>query len=270
MRIIDNLVASCKYGDNERSNQIMLEYQIFSLILTSCVGILLLYDPNLRKFYLPLARLVNLAIFLQIAAGVVYLWQFPYSGNEGNCGEFFLSRAATVAIMIGELHQIFLVANILGIARHKFQYRGRCSASLDKVLNAATWTIIISMYVVFLYFPKIAVSLEHLWNIVVSCMQVYMINLARNLARGRELEAVFSPHSSAIRLFESLSILQGMLSIVCLIDVVASRYIPILHDWGYSETLLLTTNEVVTLLFFIKAIMIRENSNVVIDYVDEV
>jgi hypothetical protein len=268
MSIVDSLFSNCVYGSSERSNQIMLEYHVFSLILTSCVGTLLLYDPSLRKFYLPLARLVNLTIFLQIGAALVYLAQYPYLENESNCGEFFLSRAATVAVMLGELHQIFLIANILGIAKHKFQYRGRCSASLDTVLNICTWVIIVSMYIVFLFFPTVAVPLEHIWNVAVTCMQLYIIRLARDLSRGRDLEGVFSPHSPVIRLFESISLLQGMISIICLCDIVCSLFIATLRNWNHSETILLTVNQVATLLFFIKAIMIRDNSNIVVDFVD--
>lgn len=268
MSFLDNLFSNCTYGDSDRRNQMMLEYHVLSLILTSCVGMLLLYDPNLRRFYLPLARLVNMTIFLQIGSALLYLVQYPYTEDESNCTEFFLSRVATVTVMLGELHQIFLIANVLGIGRHKFQFRGRCSASLDSVLNYSSGAIVASMAIVFLFFPNLAVSIEHVWTVAVSGMQIYSIRLARNLSRGRELESVFSPNSSLIRLFESISFLQGMLSSICILNIVASLYVDMLRNWNHSETILLTINELSTLLFFIKAIMIRENSNVQVEYVD--
>jgi hypothetical protein len=260
------MLGGCVYGNAD--SETLLEYHLLCLIVTLCISTLLWSDFTLAKFYLPLSQMVNFSIVLQLISAIFYLFYYPYHSDESNCPEFFSSRLATVAIMLGELHQINLIANVLGIGLHKFNFHGRTSISLHAVLKIASWVVFLSMSVVFLYFGEATLIIENSWTLCVSLLQLYLIALARKLLRGRQFEGVVSPNSSAVQIFESLSTMQVMLAIVSLIGLGASDFLTPFLTSSSILTLIYTLDEVVTLLFYIKIIVVKENSNVVVEYVN--
>ena len=50
----------------------------------------------------------------------------PYAENKGNCAENLTGRTFFALIMFRELHQIYLLANMLGLGSHRF----KCTLSL--------------------------------------------------------------------------------------------------------------------------------------------
>ena len=88
-------ILQCNYGSNP---QIAFDYHIFNVILTLPMMYLLLYNRNLRKFYTPLSKLVNISLILNIICSGLYFMYYPYvqylgkNQNNGNCAEIILSR----------------------------------------------------------------------------------------------------------------------------------------------------------------------------------
>jgi hypothetical protein len=64
--------AVCSYGSADVSNRVMFQYQTFNVVIIATIGIILLSQQNLHRFYLPLARLVNITIALQLLSGALY------------------------------------------------------------------------------------------------------------------------------------------------------------------------------------------------------
>jgi hypothetical protein len=126
-------------------------------------------QQNLHKFYVPLARLVNITILLQLVSAILYFSQYPYGDGKGNCTEMFIGELYTVGITFAEFHQLYLIANILGLGRHNFPVFG----SLNKMLKYLTaFTVLASVGCLCYFGPgktltgfvtKGALSLRLLW-----------------------------------------------------------------------------------------------------------
>jgi hypothetical protein len=140
--------SRCLYGSVDVSNRLLFEYQSFNVIITATVGVILLTQQKLHKFYLPLARLVNITIGLQLLSGFLYFWSYPYAENEGNCTELYVGEAFTVGITFAEFHQLYVLATILGLSRHRFPLFG----SLNRMLNALTMFTVFASLVCGIYF----------------------------------------------------------------------------------------------------------------------
>lgn len=134
--------GKCLYGDLDDANRVMFEYHLFNGIWVTVVGLIFITQQNLHKFYGPLARLVNVTIALQLLAMIAYFAQYPYSDRKGNCVEIFLGEFYTVGITFAEFHQLYVIANILGLGRHMFPVFG----SLHKMLKYLTiFTVLTSV-----------------------------------------------------------------------------------------------------------------------------
>jgi hypothetical protein len=140
--------AVCSYGSADVSNRVMFQYQTFNVVIIATIGIILLSQQNLHRFYLPLARLVNITIALQLLSGALYFSAYPYANNEGNCLEIFVGELFTVCITFAEFHQLYIIATILGLGRHRFPVFG----SLSRMLQALTGFTVVASILCGLYF----------------------------------------------------------------------------------------------------------------------
>ena len=98
-------LLKCDYGSNP---QISFDFHMFNFVMMIPVAYLLFYNPHLRKFYVPLAKLVNLSIVLNILSCALFFYYYPQLilSNFNNCSEILLSRINSLVIMFAELHQI--------------------------------------------------------------------------------------------------------------------------------------------------------------------
>ena len=101
------------YHHNQSSD--VYRIHVFSTILTVPIAYLLLYNRSLRRFYAPLARFVNISIILNFVCAALVFGTISNYIQDGSLYEIILSRVNTLAIMLGELHQIYLLAYCFGL-----------------------------------------------------------------------------------------------------------------------------------------------------------
>jgi hypothetical protein len=106
--------SGCLYGSEARRNQQLKRDQAVGFLLCLTMSILL-YNKQLRRLYLPLSKIVNAALFLRFLSASLYFYYHSYGENEGNCAEIIVSRIYSGVIMLGELHQVYFVATLLGV-----------------------------------------------------------------------------------------------------------------------------------------------------------
>ena len=133
----------CSYGGEDESNQSYLNHNIFALLIMLALMKPLLFNSSLRKFYAPLALVVDITIILRILCVVLFLAYFPYEDNDGNCTETIISKLFYGLIMFGELHQIYVLANLLGLGSYRFVYGKLLNFTLDRILQIVTLLILV-------------------------------------------------------------------------------------------------------------------------------
>ena len=167
---------SCTYGDSIRANRTVYDYHVFSFVTTLSLTTLLIFNSDLHKFYLPLARIVNTSLLLKLSSDILFFMYHPYLEHEGNCLEICAGRVYTILIMFGEMHQIYFIANILGLGNYKFTINRYISLTLESFLKIISILIIISIIITILTkLRKLFFVLRSLWLIISTTLQLYFI-----------------------------------------------------------------------------------------------
>jgi hypothetical protein len=250
--------SGCLYGTADRRNRALFGYQLFQLILSTSMFILLFDSQKLRRLYLPLYYIVNCILPLQGAASILYFCYFPYADNEGNCSELFIGRAFIGLTMFGELHQTYFVANFLGVGNTRFHF-GWLSLSFEKVLQIAS-LLVCGSFITSLFIRKIFMISRNSWTLFISLLQIYLIRRARHVRTEQlPLDAIVDVENDAVSILESLSWLQVFPTLATLTDRVFEYY-----GLGLIvsvDEIMLILESVVNLLFMIKVLIIQEKAN---------
>ncbi len=164
-------------------------------------------------------------------------------------------------IMFGELHQIYLLANMLGLGHHKFTVGPEMEITLDNFLKISTICIFVSvLFCTYVYHSFTLV--RNLWCIFVCCLQIYFIRTATANKDG----PTFTATVSSIRIYEKLSILQLLPATVCFAERLYALFGVDLIQHFDAVTLVLDV--VCNLLFYLKILLIKENSDVSVEMVN--
>ncbi len=253
----------CYYGANNRD---LLHEHLFSVLLLLPVTYLLLYNKSLRLLYLPLARLVNVALILRYICVFLFLSGFPYYLGSSNCYEIVLSRVNTMVEMFAELHQIYFIAYAIGVGNIYFAI---VKMHLTQVLKLSVLLTVVVLLLSFVLFRNSLTLVEDVCTVFVSAMQIYIIRCAENLRYDELDNFVVHAKESSVSTFKNLSIIQLFLSSVCL----AYKIVTLLDrstigsDWDLSA-LIGNVDFFCTYLFFLKVILIKEKAkNVAVEIV---
>ena len=152
-----DILRSCSYGTIERSNRVVFEDRFFSFILTISIFYYLFNNLRLKRLSLILIILQNISYFLLFS----YVPSSSSSSSSttisttlssltnishGNCIEVILSRLSLIGIMLGELHQFYLLANVLGVGERKIIiFHGYFELKLINLLRYISIFMIISI-----------------------------------------------------------------------------------------------------------------------------
>lgn len=258
-------LLKCNYGLDDDN---VFEIHLVGLMLTVPVAGLLLWNTSLRRFYTPLARIVNASIIVQLISCLVFFWywNFATDDSDGTCGEIFLSRIATICVMFGELHQIYVLAYSLGLGSMKVSLSSTRSYSLEAVLSAATLLVVSTVLLCYFLMRDVVMTIEVGWTVYVSIAQLYIITTARSAREELRDVAVVSVNDSSITIFEKLSVTQLVLSGMCLAYRLGADLLG-LKLFGNIELTMNILDQVCTLLFYLKTLLIKERTNVSVSVV---
>jgi hypothetical protein len=259
--------TGCSYGDSERANTAPLQLQCFSVVFGVAVASILFCNFNLHRFYKPLARIVDLSFLCKAISFCLYFMYYPYAEGEGNCGEIFFGRSYKALIMIGEMHQIYLIAHVLGIARQNLFFVPTWM-SLETLLNVLSVLVVVTIFLTYELKDVYVRPFRHLWSGVVSLIQLRIISYARTLPSNRKEYDVISTSDSSILLFEKLSVMQLFPCAFLFVRRVLFLYgVIIFPPADKLEGVVLIMDETIVLLFYIKVIMVTLKANLEIGYV---
>ena len=267
-------IAGCSYGNEDRRNRVMYEVHTFSLIITCSLCFLLFGSTKLKRVYAPLSNVVNAALIIQILSNLLYYVYYPYDETSGNCTEIVLRRVYIILIMFGELHQVYFIANVLGLSHYRFKLNSEISVSLETALQGAT--VVATVSVLYSVLARRIFMLErNTWGLFIVCLQLYFIRSAKKLSENSSNTEDFPAHSSlidanheAVSIFEALSWLQVIPCVFAVIYRVIEIYE--FHYYGSLDTVLLILDCLVNYIFYIKIIVLQEKgNNVRIEVVDE-
>jgi hypothetical protein len=257
--VYTNSFVECHY---ESDSHAALERHIFSVVLTLPVAYMLLYNRNLRRFYTPLARLVNMSIILNMLCAVLFYMYYPYEQGRGNCAEILGNRINTIAVIFAELHQVFVIAMSLGLGDTKISILSFPKLRLVTTLNIAFAMMFVAVMASFILANHMTLDLvEDNCTLVVSLFQMYIIKLARK--NGFNSEAVVPASDNAVAIFEQLTIAQVIATLFCVVYRVGNDImgIPLLGD---INAVLLNIDTFCTFLFYAKALIIKEKTTSVV------
>lgn len=264
MESVLSLVASfhCTYGDADRRNRVLFEFHGFSIIAVVSLCCILLNSVKLRRIYLPLYHIVNVALLLQLLSNVLFFWYYPYPEEHGNCTELFVSRLYITLIAFGELHQVFFIANVLGLSRLKFDICG-LSLSLPQMLQIAT--VLVSVTILSSVFVRRLFMMCHdAWSLFIVFLQLYVIQKARKQQEdantlGAGVEAVLNVNNDAVIIFENLSWLQVVPLLVALLDRVLE--FDGIFLFPSLDAVMLIVELIGSYLFYVKIMVLQEKAN---------
>ncbi len=260
------LSGSCLYGDVDYTNRTVFEYHAVSLITTVALACLLLFNGNLKRFYAPLARIVNICLILQMVSDGIFFAYYPYLENQGNCTEKILGRIFTALIMFGELHQVYLLANMLGFGKHNIQFfHESLSFSLDAILKIGTVLLILTTVYAITNQQSFMMS-RNLWCVCASGLQIYFVRLS-NTMKHEVNNNILDSSSSSVRIFDKLSKLQLLPAFICFIERVLEHTGVIPYNAAFRG-ITLSLSQIIYLLFYLKVLLIKENADLNIDMVD--
>lgn len=255
---------SCSYGDADRRDRVLFEFHGFSIIAVTSICFVLLGSQKLRRIYQPLFNIVNSALLLQLLSNVLFFWYYPYAENQGNCTEIFVSRLYISIIAFGELHQVFFIANFLGLERLKFQL-GTFSMTLSQTLQIASVlaaaTVMLSLFV-----RRLFMMTHDIWSLFTVILQLYVIHRARRkqeeaVEQGEEVNSVLNANNDAVIIFENLSWLQVIPLSMALLDRVLE--FDGIFLFPSLDGVMLIVEFVGAYLFYIKIIVLQEKANAV-------
>lgn len=259
------LFDGCKYGNYERANKIHFYYHSFSLIMALSVASMLLFNSSLKRFYAPLAKISNAAICFQVLSDLLYFYHYPYGENEGNCGEALADRLYVGTIMFGELHQIYLLANMLNMGTVKLSIFG-FTPTFDRVLNWLFLSIVASFIFSTVVFHMFTV-VRNLWCVIVCVIQLYIISLwNKDKATREDRTDALQYIATTVRVYEKLSILQFLPAMLCFAE--RSLYIYGIDLIPHFGAVTLILDVMCNFLFYLKVLLIKESSDVKVEVID--
>jgi hypothetical protein len=265
------ILRSCSYGTLERSNRVVFEDRFFSFILTLGIFYYLFNNLRLKRLYTPLSTIVNITLTSIMLQNITYFLLFSYIPllsssslsseiSHGNCIEIILSRLSLIGIMLGELHQFYLLANVLGVGETKIIiFRGYYELKLINLLRCISLFMIVSILGT-LIIRKMKV-LRNVWYIFSSFLQSYIIKQSVTDAISGQIISGTEP---SVTLYKKLSLLQILPSIICLIY----RLILVTTDSNFLshfEVMFCHFDTLCDILSFLKILIIAENANVAVD-----
>mmetsp|Transcript_14189 Transcript_14189/g.23613 ORF Transcript_14189/g.23613 Transcript_14189/m.23613 type:complete len:275 (+) Transcript_14189:36-860(+) len=262
-----NTFFICKYGGEE--DEEVFEFHMIVTILTIPLAVFLLYSSSLRRFYAPLARIVNISLIMSFVCSFLFFWQWGSieDDSDDNCAEILLSRINTILVMFGELHQIYVIAYSLGLGAMKIPVFSFVTYSLEQVLNIAVVIVVATILVSFFYFRDVLMTIEDVWTVFISVAQLYVISVARKSKADDDGSAsVISPNDSSILVFEKMSVFQLFLASICFSYRMALNCMGT-AIFGRLDLTLSLLDEVCTFLFYLKTLLIKERTNLSIDVV---
>ena len=260
------LASNCHY---DVPSKILFDFHLISVVLLIPLAALLLYSASLRRFYSPLARLVNLCLFMHFLCAGLFFYFYPYNEFEANCAEIFLSRISTILEMFAELHQVYFIAFVIGIGHINFRIIGSVPClsvvSLVQLLQFSTFVMGGAILYSFVFSRGSLMSVEDLCTIIVAVSQIYIINQAKLRQSDHHDNFIVSVHDSSVAIFQNLSQIQLFLSLFCL----ACR---IFYWSGYEsfedlQSVIASIDFMCTFIFFLKVLIIKEKTKVSIDVV---
>lgn len=261
-----NNYEGCLYGDEVRRNHSIKRGQAVGLVLCITVSLMLLYNAQLRRLYVPLAKLVNASLFMRFTGCVAYFLYYPYGENDGNCTELVISRLYAGVIMLGELHQVYLLANFLGLGRFKLRIPmiPTASFSLTACLNALSAAILLTMLASLRY--RKLLMIRNLWSFIVSCIQLYFIRHSLLPTITTEAQLVTGTDKS-VKVFEKLCVCQLIPSAFAFAKRFSRLYG--VNIFGDTEGVPPILDELCVLLFYMKVVVISENAEVSVEIVED-
>ena len=258
---------SCKYDNYEIANYVMLQYHTFCIIMTIATAVLFLRDNHLFRMYIPLGRSVHISLFLQLAAAISYYMKFPYEDNLSNCPELVYSKLVTMSIAYGEIHQTYLLATVLGLQSYQLHLYSNMVISISTLCNILTVFTLAFIAISLTLHPEILHIYDNFFTIFIAFLQFYFIRLSKSMQEeNHNQKSMLKPFSTEISIFENLTILQYLPSLFAggrsVLQLLGGQiglfYLP------RFDVLELVMNEVNTLLFYLKASVIKETSNKVV------
>mmetsp|Transcript_31588 Transcript_31588/g.34532 ORF Transcript_31588/g.34532 Transcript_31588/m.34532 type:complete len:267 (-) Transcript_31588:1950-2750(-) len=258
---------NCYYGHEERRNHVLVEYHLLSLILTLSMTLLLFRSEKLRRVYAPLSNIVNFSLVLRMCSALLFFMYYPYKDdNSGNCAEKLVGRIGIVLIMFGEMHQIYFIANVLGVSRYRFKLGLGLSIALETTLLIATTVMVVTVLSTMVFFQSIMVF-RSIWTLFIISLQLHFISYARDHnRRGSDPEehsiALIDANHEVVNIFEMLSWLQIIPTLISFLYrlIELSDY----HQYHANTDAVMMTLEVVGAVFFyIKVIILQEKGSAV-------
>ena len=162
--------------------------------------------------------------------------------------------------MFGELHQIYLLANMLGLGHHKFTVGPEMAITLDNFLKISTICIFVSvLFCTYVYHSFTLV--RNLWCIFVCCLQIYFIRTATANKDG----PTFTATMSSIKIYKKLSILQLLPASLCFAERLF--YLLQVDLIRHFDAATLVLDVVCNFVFYLKILLIKENSDVSVEMV---
>ena len=169
--------------------------------------------------------------------------------------------------MLGEMHQLYLIANILGMGNHVFAFKDMFKATLPEGLQIAAIFMFTSIFIAYLYFRDVLMIVENLWTLLVSAGQLYFIDIAKSIPQHKLQNAIVSPNDSSVLIFKHLSTLQLFPSAFCLLRRILTDFYGIVLFDGI-DAIMLIMDSFCNFLFYLKALMITEYTRVSIEMVN--
>ena len=263
-------LRSCSYGTFERSNRVVFEDRFFSLIITIGLTIFLFNNSRLRRLYLPLVSIVNFSLIMRLFQDISYFIFYPYDPSSqlypGNCIEIFLSRISLAGVMLGELHQLYLLANFLGVGEKKLKLcYGYYSIKLATLLRYISYLMIISTTGSIFY--RKTRFLSNLWYPFTSLLQIYIIELSiTDVVTGQQLISGLEPSVTLYKKLASLQILPAIISFLyrCM-TITTSKKTELRLFLRSIELVFCHFDLICDFLSFLKILVIAENSDVKVE-----
>lgn len=276
------LFNKCSYGDEDRRNRVLFEYHAFSAIVV-CSLVLVFFGSNkLKRVYRPLYYIVNCILLLEICSDVLYFSGRPYTDEvPGNCLEMVVGRLSVLMTMFGELHQLYFIANVLGLSHFCFNFCNIKHLTLEQGLRYASILAGISI-VCSLFIRRMFMLCHDIWALIVIALQLFFIDLARHKANSssppssprtfaRQIEesssAIIDVYNDAVGIFETISWLQIIPLIIALVD----RLLEFDNIFIYVslDAVMMILEFLSIFLFFVKVLVLQEKaSRVNIEIID--
>lgn len=261
----DTLRDFCYYGDNNRVNVVVYQYQVLTFVTTLGIMPVLFCNTQLRRFYKPLAQIVDLTLLLHVIGPIVFLSQHPFPENHHSCAEILIGQFRTAFVMFGELHQVYFLSKILGVRNPHFDVCGKRIPLQTALVTITFFTLVIFCGSVFLY-RQMFLIFRSLWTVLIALLQIKYIRL-RRYSPADDGGSLISPNDTSVVLFEKLCVLQIPPAMFCFFRRLLATYFHVKFNYAKLEPVTYALDCFCTILFYLKALLIKENAAVQIEYV---